>query len=113
MRHRQRDRFRPVAALAGAEGGRDDAGREVDAADDVVLRVGDVERPVRRMGEPLGPRERRLPRRAAVTAVPLLAGAGDVVNGLPFQIDAVDGVALRAMRGRGCRPGRVPSRAGR
>ena len=48
----------------------------------------------RHQASPFGPARRRLPRRAAVAGVALLAGAGDVVDASACGIDAVDRVAL-------------------
>ena len=98
MRARQRAakriRLGAVAALTGAKHGRDDAGLELDAANDVVLGVGDVEVAASDSASPLGPPSLADARRPAVSRIALLAGASDMVNRRGAGRDAINRVAL-------------------
>lgn len=87
------DRALTVAALTGTENRRNDPGAGVDAADDVVFGVGDVEL-AGCVGETLRPGKRRSDGRAAVTRVPLRSAPRQMVNRRGFRGDAVDRIAL-------------------
>jgi hypothetical protein len=82
-----------VASQPGAEHGRDHAGCEVYAANDVALGIGDIEPPAT-IGEPLGPRELRQAGGSAIARIALLSGAGQMMDSPRFRCDAVDGVAF-------------------
>src|SRR5581483_2824145 len=101
----ERIALRAIADLAGAQDRRDDAGLQIDFADRMALRVGDVQTVIRAKRESLGsrqPRRRsgcgsaecRLKRRSAVAAEAELAGASHTMIRLRFGINPVDGVAL-------------------
>src|ERR1700674_5829807 len=68
-----------VSPLAGTERRRNNSGFQVNAPDSVALGVRHVET-VGSIDQPLGPREFRIQRRAAITAVALLARARDPVE---------------------------------
>src|SRR5437867_1356400 len=86
--------LRSVAALTGAKHSRNRAGREIDAADRVVLGIGDVQRALRCISEALRTTQLRGHRRTAIAAVSRLAGAGDTVERLCRSIDAENGVSF-------------------
>src|SRR6266851_4383314 len=92
----QRVAIRAVTALAGAGDGLNDATLQINAADGVAFRIGDVEAAIGRIGDAFGPGEFRHSGRAAVARVTSLARAGDMVNALAMRvcarINAVDGV---------------------
>src|SRR3954468_3080467 len=85
----------PVALLAGAGDLGDGAGGEVDRANRVGFGVGEVEAlGVGGEGEALGAGEGGELRGAVVAGGALLAGAGEVVEGLSFRVEAEDLIAL-------------------
>src|SRR4051812_20226490 len=78
----QRIGFGTVATLAAAEHGRDDAAPEVDAANDMVLGVGNKQSAPRRIErQPFRSAKFGGTSRTAVTGVTLLAASRHVVNG--------------------------------
>src|SRR5262245_45599784 len=85
--------FGTVAASSGPGDRADRPGLEIDRANHVVFRVGDVEPPARPR-QPLRPGEHCQTRRTVVAAVALLAGPRHVMDRPRPSIDTIDGVAL-------------------
>ena len=71
--------FGAVTALTGAEHGPDDACRQIDLANHMTLCIGHVQRAARPC-EAFRPGQLRRAGLAAVTRVPLLASASDMVT---------------------------------
>src|SRR5262245_52993777 len=99
----QRFAIRSVAAFACTGQGGDDAGLQVDLADDVILTIGN-EHDLTVAGdcEALRPREAacaqrsetRSERRAAITRIAVVMSAGNACECPPGGIDGIDAVAF-------------------
>src|SRR4051794_30470627 len=85
---------RPVTFLAGAGLKIDGATHGIDEANTVAFSVGQINLSIRADTQALGAGKRRQLCRAAIAGETLLAGAGNVVDCLSFQIQLVDRVSL-------------------
>ena len=97
MRPRERTSKRiglgTVPALTRAEHGGDEAGSELDAANDMVFRIGHIQLAAR-IGEPFGTCELRQAGRPAIARIALLAGTRQMMNRPGFRGDAVNRITF-------------------